>query len=100
MKIVQIRAPGYNRVVAAGVPHEEPVLFTDKELDAGTLVPRPIKVGDRVTWGGGVVSYDVFGIREGYAVLTDGRCVDGTPYLHREMPFEVQPVSRLVRVSP
>lgn len=68
------------------------------ELDAGRLKPRPIKVGDRVTWGVGVVSYDVFGIREGYAVLTDGRCVDGTPYLHREMPFEVQPVSLLVKV--
>lgn len=75
-----------------------PVAIFERTLNLGTLVPRPIKVGDRVTWGVGVVSYDVFGIREGYAVLTDGRCVDGTPYLHREMPFEVQPVSLLVKV--
>ena len=66
------------------------------ELDAGRLKPRPIKVGDRVTWGSAYYDCEVLGIRGEEAWLGEARRVDdGRPYHYRT---EVQPVSQLVKV--
>lgn len=70
----------------------------ETELDAGRLKPRPIKVGDRVTWGSRYHSYEVFGIRDGDACLVDERYLDtGAPGLRSG--FRIEPLSQLEKVS-
>jgi len=72
--------------------------FTSAELDAGTLTPRPIKVGDRVTWCSDSEDYEVLVIREGDACLADARTRGfyGVP----RGGLLVAPVSSLVKASP
>jgi len=69
--------------------------LTSAELDAGTLAPRPVKVGDRVTWGGWA-DYEVLAIHGEEACLANGRFFDGV--LRRGMC--VAPVTSLTKVSP
>jgi len=66
------------------------------ELDAGRLKPRPIKVGDRVTWGSRYMGYEVLGIHGRDAWLGNAFYVDtGDP---STKPTIVEPVSQLVKV--
>jgi len=60
------------------------VLLANGDLDAGTLTPRPIQVGDRVTWGSRREDYEVLLLRgeeaclgdtRVYGVLREGMCV-------------------------
>lgn len=76
-------------------------LYNRIELDAGALVPRPIKVGDRVTWGAGRVDSEVIAIRGGEACLVDERWIgSGKPYTGlAAQNFRVIPVSQLEKVS-
>jgi hypothetical protein len=65
--------------------------FTAGELDAGKRVPRPIKVGDRVTWGAGQVRGTVKAIEDDKAWV----------YCETNGPYDtVRLVSDFVRVSP
>jgi len=68
------------------------------DLDTGTLMPRPIQVGDRVTWGNDTVDYEVLVIREGGACLADARIRDSHEVVNDGLL--VAPVSSLVKVSP
>jgi len=72
--------------------------ITPGGLDAGTLMPRPIQVGDRVTWCSDSEDYEVLVIREGDACLADARTRGfyGVP----RGGLLVAPVSSLVKVSP
>jgi len=70
--------------------------LTSAELDAGTLMPRPIQVGDRVTWGGRVLDYEVIAICGEEACLADGRGRDSREVFRNKML--VVPVSSLVAV--
>ena len=72
--------------------------FSSGKLDAGTLVPRAIQVGDRVTWGNDTVDYEVLVIREGGACLADARIRDSHEVVNDGLL--VAPVSSLVKVSP
>jgi len=71
------------------------VLLASADLDAGTLTPRPIQVGDRVTWGTSrLVDYEVLLLRGGDACLANDRSLYGVP--HGGMI--VAPVSSLTKV--
>ena len=66
------------------------------QLDAGRLKPRPIKVGDRVTWGSGDIDYELILVRGDDACLTDGRVRGSRALYHTGLV--VFPVSQLVKV--
>ena len=72
--------------------------LTPAELNTNTLMPRPIQVGDRVTWGNDTVDYEVLVIREGGACLADARIRDSHEVVNDGLL--VAPVSSLVKVSP
>lgn len=46
-------------------------------LHACKRLPRQIKVGDRVTWGDKMFSYEVMHIHDGYAFMWNGLALDG-----------------------
>jgi len=75
--------------------------FTSAELGTGILAPRPIQVGDRVTWGSGWgsgrVNYELIAIRGEEACLGDPRIYG---VLQGSGGLSVTSVSSLVKVSP
>ena len=71
--------------------------LTPADLDTGTLVPRPIQVGDRVTWGDRMADYEVLALRGGDACLGGPRICG---VLQMPGGLRVAPVSSLVKVLP
>lgn len=89
--------PGtYTGLLSVDAGDGSPVAIFERTLNLGTLVPRPIKVGDRVTWGTGYYSYEVLGIHGGEAWLGERWRHNGE--IPDDMGTITRPVSLLVKV--
>src|SRR3990167_1437470 len=64
-----------------------------ERADIVHIEPRPLQVGDKVTWGTKDVAYNILSIRRGYAAL------EMAFSSVRDYPFDIRLLSDLARVD-